>query len=169
MRRRALCLGLALAAAGPAAQASEAATVEIGGAVRQPLRLDAAALAGFPAEQQSTFEQSRSFDGVTRTTRLTGVRLAALLERAGLAEQDRLDWRKTVVLATATDGYRAVFSWPELVNTEAGQQVILVHRRDGAPLDARDGPVALHAPGDLKPGPRHVRNLVRIEVRILRD
>lgn len=167
MRRRVLVLGAAFGWAASARAAGGA--VEIAGAVRQPLSLDADTLARWPAAAQSTLEFARSVDGAERRTRLAGVRLTAVLEQAGLAERDRLDWRKTVVLATATDGYRAVFSWPELFNTEAGAQVLLVWKRDDAPLDAREGPIALHAPGDLKTGPRHVRNLVRLEVRILRD
>lgn len=159
-----------LAALGPVpAAAQDAAAVDLVGALRQTLQVDAKLLAGFPAEDQIATSLTRRIDGVERSTALRGVRLAAVIERAGLAERDRLDWRKAVVLATATDGYRAVFSWPELVNTEAGRQVLLAYERDGAPLDTREGPIALHAPADLRTGPRHVRNLQRLEVRILRD
>lgn len=176
MRRRAalrsaLGLGAAwgLVVAGAAPASAQASVVEVLGQVRQPLRLDVAALASFAAEHQASARVTRRVDDAERSTALRGVRLAAVLEQAGLDEHDRFDWRKSVVLATATDGYRAAFSWPELVNTEAGRQVLLVYERDGAPLDAREGPVALHALGDLRSGPRHVRNLARIEVRILRD
>lgn len=153
----------------PSAARAQPAAVEVLGQVRTPLKLDVPALAAFAAEHQSSVRVTRRVDNAERSTTLRGVRLAAVLERAGLDERDRFDWRKTVVLATATDNYRAAFSWPELAITEAGQQVLLVYERDGAPLDAREGPVALHAVGDLRSGPRHVRNLARIEVRILRD
>lgn len=143
--------------------------IDFAGALRQTTRLDRKALAALPAELQGSGSVVRKFDGVERTTTVRGVRLGALLESLGLDERDRYDWRKSVVIAIATDGYRAVYSWPELVNTDAGKQVLLVIERDGAPLDGREGPVALHALGDLRSGPRHVRNLMRIEVRILRD
>jgi len=97
------------------------------------------------------------------------VRLLAVLEQAGLAERDRFDWRKTVVIAIARDGYRAVFSWPELANTAGGAQVMVSYERDGASLDAQEGPLAIHVPADTRTGPRHVKWLQRIEVRILRD
>ena len=77
--------------------------------------------------------------------------------------------RKAVVIAIARDGYRAVFSWPELANTTAGAQVMVAYARDSAPLEAAEGPFAIHAPGDTRIGPRHVKWLQRIEVRILRD
>jgi DMSO/TMAO reductase YedYZ molybdopterin-dependent catalytic subunit len=89
--------------------------------------------------------------------------------RPGLAERDRFDWRKSVVVAIARDGYRAAFSWPELANTPGGAQVMVAYERDGAPLSEQEGPLALHAPGDTRTGPRHVKWLQRIEVRVLRD
>lgn len=174
MRRRfvilhAVATGLAAACAPVSAPAQTVDHVEVIGAVRQRLRLSAADLASFPVDQQVSASSTRRVGSDERSSTVSGVRLISVLERAGLDERDRFDWRKSVVLATATDGYRAVFSWPELVNTDIGRQVLLVYERDGVPLDAREGPVALSASGDLRTGPRHVRNLARLEVRILRD
>lgn len=137
--------------------------IEVSGAVQRTLDLDPAALAAFPPEAIGQFTQSRS--GGTGTAR--GVRLAALIERAGLAPTDRNAWKTLVVIATATDGYRAVFSWPEITNTAVGDGVLVLFERDGKPLDEREGRIALISGADLKPGPRHVRNLKRIELREL--
>ena len=46
---------------------------------------------------------------------------------------------------------------------------MIAYERDGAPLSAQEGPLAIHAPGDTRTGPRHVKWLQRIEVRVLRD
>jgi len=138
-------------------------------ALAPALRLSREALARWDEAQQSQATVTRRCDGGERSTTVCGVRLAALLDVARLDERDRLDWRKTVVLATAADGYRVVFAWPELVNTEAGRQGIVVHERDGGPLDPREGPVSLHAPGDLRSGPRPVWQPVRLEVWIPRE
>jgi DMSO/TMAO reductase YedYZ molybdopterin-dependent catalytic subunit len=151
----------------PLARADELA---VAGDVRRTLSLSAAALREFPAADQTGFRSSREVAGQpTDATEVRGVRLLALLQQAGLAERDRLDWRKTVVIAIARDGYRAVFSWPELANTAGGAQVIVAYERDGAPLAASEGPLAIHAPADMRTGPRHVKWLQRIEVRVLRD
>ena len=91
------------------------------------------------------------------------------LEQAGLAERDRSDWRKAVVIATGRDGTRTVFSWPELTLTAAGTEAMVAYERDVAPLPASDGPLALHVPGDERSIARDVKQLQRIEVRILRD
>jgi len=71
------------------------------------------------------------------------------------------------VIATATDGYRAVFTWAELSNTPAGDGVLVPYERDGEPLGAREGQISLLATGDLRLGARHVRNLVKLQVRQL--
>jgi hypothetical protein len=73
--------------------------------------------------------------------------------------------RVGIVEAVATDNYRAVFSWGELFNSSLGDQVMVVSAQDGKALDATAGPLALRSLGDLRPGPRHVRNLCAIVVR----
>ena len=172
LRRRALVLvsllGAGVATAAPAAEPPGSVTVA--GDVRRTLVVDADALRAFAPDAQVTFRAGREVDGQPQSASVVkGVRLFALLEQAGLAERDRFDWRKTVVVAIARDGYRAVFSWPELANTAPGAQVMVCYERDGAPLSAQDGPLAVLAPGDTRTGPRHVKWLQRIEVRVLRD
>jgi DMSO/TMAO reductase YedYZ molybdopterin-dependent catalytic subunit len=171
MRRRHVvssALAAWLGIAYPPARAAEELIVS--GDVKRPLALDAASLRAMPAATQTSYRSSREVAGQpTAATVVGGVRLFAVLEQAGLAERDRFDWRKAVVIASARDGYRVVFSWPELANTAAGAQAMVVYERDGAALDAQEGPLALHAPGDTRRGPRHVKWLNRLEVRILRD
>ncbi len=159
-----------VALASPAQAVDPAAAVTVAGDVRRTVVVDAQALRGFAADAQVSFTSAREVNGQPQSASVVkGVRLLALLEQAGLAERDRFDWRKAVVVAIARDGYRAVFSWPELANTAAGAQVMVVYERDGAPLSPQEGPLAITAPGDTRTGPRHVKWLQRIEVRVLRD
>jgi hypothetical protein len=52
---------------------------------------------------------TRRVDDKDAPSTIRGVRLSAVLERAGLAATDPNDWKHTIVLATASDGYRVVF------------------------------------------------------------
>ena len=70
--------------------------------------------------------------------------------------------RGLVIQALAADGYRAIFSRGELFNRDTTEQVLVVQSQGGEVLGNADGPLALRALGDLKPGPRHVRNLCAI-------
>jgi DMSO/TMAO reductase YedYZ molybdopterin-dependent catalytic subunit len=171
VRRATISVWLAaVAITSPALAADPPESVTVVGDVKRSVVVDAQALRAFAADAHVSFSSSREVNGQPQPPSVVkGVRLLALLEQAGLAERDRFDWRKAVVVAIARDGYRAVFSWPELANTAAGAQVMVVYERDGAPLSAQEGPLAIAAPGDTRTGPRHVKWLQRIEVRVLRD
>lgn len=141
-----------------------ALTVQVAGA---PLvSLDAADLAHLPATTLTQRQRlSSSASGASeRSTAWSGVLLRDVLLRAGFGTGNDRGARTGVVVAVATDGYRAVFSWGELFNAESGEQVLVVLAQDGRPLDAVAGPLALRAPGDIRPGPRHVRNLCAVVV-----
>jgi hypothetical protein len=124
-------------------------------------------LAQQPAEAIGEFTQSRGAPGAESRSTVRGVRLVRLIERMGLTPAARANWKNLLVTVTATDGYTAQFTWAELSNTPAGEGVLLLFERDGQPLDAREGRIALIATGDLRLGARHVRNVLRIEVRAL--
>jgi hypothetical protein len=124
-------------------------------------------LRAMPAATQQSFAQTRTVGGVEQRTTLRGVKLPALMEHIGLSTQARAEWKTLLVTATATDGYRALFTWPELINTPTGEGVLVVYERDGQPLEAREGRIALQSTADFRLGARHVRNLLRIEVSLL--
>jgi len=94
-----------------------------------------------------------------------GVLLREVLARAGFGAANDRGARVGVVEAVATDGYRAVFSWGELFNSSAGEHALVITAQDGRALDAAAGPLALRILSDLRPGPRHVRNLCALVVR----
>ena len=126
-------------------------------------------LKAFPAEQIQSMSVTRRVGDKQTSSTVRGVKLTAVLERAGLASGDEHEWKHTVVLATATDGYQVVFSWPELFNTEVGAGAMLVFERDGQPLSEREGQIALVSGRDLRTGPRSVRSLSRLDVRVVKQ
>jgi DMSO/TMAO reductase YedYZ molybdopterin-dependent catalytic subunit len=94
-----------------------------------------------------------------------GIRLIDLLEEADIRQDERHALRRTYVVAVASDGYQAVFSWGELFNTAVGRTVLVAIERDGAPLREGEGRIALVSLADERPGLRHVKWLTRVEVR----
>jgi hypothetical protein len=69
------------------------------------------------------------------------------------------------VVATGSDGYKAVYSLAEVDPSFHPGDVIVADTMDGKPLDARSGPFRLVATEDKRPA-RGVRNLVSVEVRV---
>jgi DMSO/TMAO reductase YedYZ molybdopterin-dependent catalytic subunit len=94
-----------------------------------------------------------------------GIRLIDLLEEADIRQDDRHALRRTYVVAVATDGYQAVFSWGELFNTPVGQGVMVAFERDALPLRDGEGRIALVSTADNRIGVRHVKWLTKIDVR----
>jgi hypothetical protein len=68
--------------------------------------------------------------------------------------------------AEGSDGYRAVFAWAELDPAFMDKAVYVVTKRDGKPLQAKDGPFQLVAPGEKRNG-RWVRQLKSLRVEPL--
>jgi len=106
-------------------------------------------------------------DGQPR--KYVGVLLRDILNQVKLSEPEPHGLRKSIIVATARDGYKAVFSWAELYLTPIGDSVYVVFERDGAPLLPAEGPLALVSLTDTSPGPRHVKWLQAIDVRMIRD
>ena len=50
-------------------------------------------------------------------------------------------------------------------NSGIGEQTLVIVAQDDRPLDAVAGPLALRSLADVRPGPRHVRNLCALLVR----
>jgi len=62
-----------------------------------------------------------------------------------------------------------VFSWAELYLSPIGEGVLIVYQRDGAALTEDEGPLALVSFKDTRPGPRHVKWLRSLEVRVIAE
>ena len=146
-----------------------ATTLIVDGNVENRLSLTVADLRWLPVRQVEDVRQVRmtgapaAEDATAR--RYSGVLLRDVIAAAKPVERERHDLRRSIVVATATDGYQAVFSWAELFLSPIGDGAIVVFERDGVPLDASEGPFAIVSLRDTQPGPRHVKWLERLELR----
>ena len=139
------------------------------GNVENRLSLTVADLRRLPVQQVQDVRQVRiagapAADGGA-TRRYAGVLLRDVIAAAKPVERERHDLRRSIVVATATDGYQTVFSWAELFLSPIGDGAMVVFERDGAPLAASEGPFAIVSLKDTQPGPRHVKWLERLELR----
>lgn len=129
-------------------------TLVIDGLVKQPLHLTASDLAALP-----------STDAPLPDTSFAGPSLWSLLDKAGFGDDlaNRKTRAKHYILATGSDGYEVVIALGELDPDLEGKSVIIALKRDGKPLDPKDG-FRLVVPGDHH-GARGVHQLVHLEVK----
>ncbi len=162
-----------LAAQTSAQPALPAAKVIVVGNVANPLSLGVDDLARMPVQVVEDVRQVRlggaAASGSDQVRRYRGVLLRDVLAAAKPVEKERHDLRQSIVVATATDGYKAVFSWAELLLSPIGDGAFVIFERDGAPLAPNEGPLALVSLRDTQPGPRHVKWLAKIELVRVRD
>ncbi len=94
-----------------------------------------------------------------------GVSLASLLSSANIQLGDKLRGSRMteVLLVEAADGYRAVFALAEVDQAFAVRDIILADKRDSKPLEAKEGPFRIVAPGD-KRGARWVRQVTALRL-----
>jgi hypothetical protein len=81
----------------------------------------------------AAFGEGRGFQGEHAWS---GVGMNAVLEKA-LGRP--LDLKRVLLLVTACDGYRSVFSGGEMAFSSSGEGVILADRQDGKAYDPKDG------------------------------
>jgi hypothetical protein len=97
--------------------------------------------------------------------RFEGVPLSALLTAAGIPMGDTLPGPRMteVLLVGAADGYKVVFALAEVDPAFSSREIILAVKRDGKPLEAKEGPFRIVAPGDTKPA-RWIRQVTELRL-----
>lgn len=151
----------------PARRAGHA-FVQIGGWVKQPLALDADALAAFDPLLVSDFVVVCTLDGAHGgPRRLRGVPLRRLVDAAGPAFDQRTDFKRVALVAESREGYRALFSWNEVFNSVVGDGVVVAWDSPDAPLPDPAGPFALVSLYDRATGPRFVQRLASVDLHKL--
>jgi DMSO/TMAO reductase YedYZ molybdopterin-dependent catalytic subunit len=136
----------------------------LGGAVANEANFDEADLAALPS---LTLTVTYTSAGTPVTDTYTGVLLWDLLQDAGVRTDPTVknDILGFYVVATGSDGYRAIFSMGELDPRFGGEQVLVAYDDTLGQLDAGGtaGFARMVVPGDAAGG-RYVSNLVSIEV-----
>ena len=155
-----LVCALATAALALPAARSEAQILTVTGPSSSKT-LSAQAFAALPRQSIVANLKGRevTFEGASVTT------LAALVG-APSGEALRGPALATVVIVTASDGYRVALSLAETDPAIRSEAAIVADRADGKPLDAYDGPLRLVTAGDKRPA-RWARDVRGIEVRPL--
>jgi len=152
----------------PATRAQEAAAAQkppgillrVEGDVTRTLELTSTDLARLPRRTV------RAKDHDSRESTFDGVSLVEVLKAAGVKFGNDLRGPAlaTYLLVEAADGYRVVFALPELDPASTDRVILLADRRDGKPLDGKEGPLRIVVP-DEKRHSRWVRQVVSLKLR----
>lgn len=159
-----LAIAMTLATAWPAC-AKQASAGEAGPAIvlvdesGKSIAIERERLAKLPRKQVAADDR----DGKRHTWE--GPLLGDVLESADVPLGKALRGPRVAlyVVVDAADGYRAVFALAEIDPTNSDTSVILADRRDGSPMDSREGPLRIIAPQEKRHA-RWVRHVTRLIV-----
>jgi DMSO/TMAO reductase YedYZ molybdopterin-dependent catalytic subunit len=143
----------------PQASATEI-SLSISGEVERPLKLTSADLGKLPrrtirAKDHDGKESEYEGSPLIEVLKLVGVKFGEGLRGKNLA---------LYLVVEASDGYRAVYALPELDPAYTDKVIMLVDKRDGKTLDAKEGPLRIVAP-DEKMHARWVRQVTGLVIR----
>lgn len=138
-------------------------TLTIAGEVNFPLTLTVDSLkqmnvVGF--DSANIVCQSGAVTSSTISSR--GVLLKDILKKAQVKQRNHKD-RNFYIVARASDGYKATFSWSEIFNNPTGDNTYVIFEENGLSIVNR-GAMILNTNNDIKTGIRHVIWLKSIEV-----
>jgi DMSO/TMAO reductase YedYZ molybdopterin-dependent catalytic subunit len=150
--------GLAVSRAQDPPKASPV-VLTLGGDVRQVIKLTAQEFARLPRQTV------RAKDHEGREADFEGVPLVELLKASGAPSgQDlRGPALANYLVVEAADGYRAVFALPELDTAFSSRVILLADRREGKPLDTKEGPLRVIVPGEKRHA-RWVRQVIALKI-----
>jgi len=142
-----------------AAQAPHAVALRVSGEVPNLLDLSVADIAAFRRQTVAVADDQGTRVGYT------GVPVVEILQKAGAPLGKELKGPNMAlgVIASASDGYRVLFSLTEFDPAFNDRAVLLADRRNGKPLDSREGPLRLIVAGDKRHA-RWIRGVTSLEV-----
>lgn len=135
--------------------ASSQIIVRVGNA--KPVTLDTDRLAQLPRQMTVLQDHGKRV--------YEGVLLHDVLVHSGVEFGDGLRGKQlsSYVAAIGRDGYQVVYALADFDPSITNSRIILADRREGNPLDTKEGPFRIIVPQDLRPA-RSVRLLKEIDV-----
>jgi len=96
---------------------------------------------------------------------MKGVLLTHILSKIEYQYDKPRELSEFYFVCTASDGYKVVFSWNEIYNTEIGNNLYIITEMEGKKQKDMEQKILLFATSDFKSGRRYVKGLETIEVR----
>lgn len=137
----------------------------ISGKVAQPKTVSLADLQTYPAVKiKNVVVTNHLGEKKGKARAMKGVLLKTILEGVEFQSESPKVLSEFYLTFVASDGYKVVFSWNEIFNTETGNHLYVVVEKEGKGLSEMDGRMLLLCSTDFKTGRRYLKGLSNIIV-----
>ena len=143
-------------------------TLKIEGKIKAEKTFTIAELDSFPKmtiPDQTLYNHKGEEKGTVKN--MKGVLLKTLLAYIQFDYEKPKELNEFYFVFIATDGYKVVFSWNEIYNTDTGNHFYIVTEMDGKKMKDLDQSILFISTADLKSGRRYIKALAKIEVKRL--
>ncbi len=109
----------------------------------------------------------RKHTGDNRDTikHVKGVLLKTLIDSAHVALNSPKEFGEIYIELVASDGYKNLYSWNELFNSELGNHVFVITEQGGENMERMKNSILVMSLQDFNNGSRHLRGLSRVIVK----
>lgn len=138
----------------------------ISGKVKQQKSFSLAQLDNFPKlaiKDQILYNHKGEIKDTIKN--IKGVLLKTVLADTEFIYDKPKELNEFYLVCTASDGYKVLFSWNEIYNTETGNQLYIITESGGKKRNDISQRIILAATADLKTGRRYIKGLQKIEVK----
>jgi hypothetical protein len=95
---------------------------------------------------------------------IKGILLRDIIDKAVIDIASPKLLSEVYITCIGSDGYKVVFSWNELYNTDIGKHVLVITAADGKPASGGKDKIAIIATADQATGRRFVKGLARVVI-----
>jgi hypothetical protein len=155
------CFGLLLFCPSIAQNTSESFTVS--GEVLKAETIDISKLSGYTTVHLDSLRiYGHDMQPMGLMKNINGILLKDILSALPFNNENPKVLSEYYIECLATDGYRVIFSWNEIFNSEAGKHTMIITDKNGTNISQLDDRIALITPTDQATGRRYVKWLSRI-------
>jgi hypothetical protein len=140
--------------------------LKITGKIRKEISYTIANLDTFTSEKiKDQFITNHQGEMKDTLKNMKGIKLINLLQKVEYDLDKPKELNEFYLVFKATDGYKVVFSWNEIYNTEIGLQVFIITEIEGKKTEELPAHIQLICLSDFKTGRRYIKGLESIEVK----
>ena len=140
--------------------------IVVTGKVKQELTIRLTDLAAYPQQKIKKFKiTNHKGENKGEIKKMTGVSVLDLLQKVEFDVDNPKLLSEYYLVFEAFDGYKVVYSWNEIFNSDTGKHIFVVTSKDGEPAATMPQTMLVVTPSDIQTGRRYIKNVAHIVVK----
>lgn len=166
MKHLFLTLSILLSLAGHAQHSIELTEkISVEGEVVNPMELTLEHLKTLPSQEIGNVLITNHMGNPKGTiTGLKGIPISEVLKTLEVKSDSPKLLSEYYLVFQASDGYKVVYSWNELFNSETGSNTFIVTEKKGVPMEKMEERIMVITPKDIQTGRRYIKSLKTIKI-----